>query len=358
MQLFRKVFFVFIFVHSSVIFSIETNSSRIEKLEKEIDDLRQELHELMFKQARPSANPDIMSEEWFVFLEPMYWYERTNGTAFAYSNNTQVANAPLRGRTKDIDFGYSWGVRVGGGKNIDFDKWDLSAALIYYNNHVSGSTRSGQASTLIPLRGTAVTNTGVSHAKSNYALDFYNLDAELGRHYYVSAHLSFRPFIGLKSAWIDQRQVIRYTGGSLSLNTATVKDYCNYWGLGTKGGVNSRWHLGYGWHLEGLIAGSLLYGYFDIDHKEKISTSIDDQVKLEDNKHRFVPMVHWRLGLTWGTYFNKKQNYATFGASYEGMYWWRQNQMLKVYEYNSLRYDNFAEDLSMHGLTLSAKLYF
>ena len=358
MQLLKKVFFVFFLFQIGSTYALETNSSRIACLEKELDNLREELHELMLSQARPSANPDIMSNEWFVFLEPLYWYQRTNGTAFAYSNHALVTTVPLKGRTKDIDFGWSWGLRFGGGKNINFDKWDLSAALIYYNNHVSGTARAGQAGTLIPLRGAVITQTGVTHAKSNYALDFYNLDAELGRHYYVSAKLSLRPFIGLKSAWVDQTQIVRYTGGSLSQNTANVKDYCDYWGMGTKGGINSKWYLGYGWHVDGLVAGALLYGYFDIEHRERVTPSPFDRIKLEDNKHRFVPMVQWRLGLSWGTYFNRKQNYVDFAAAYEGMHWWRQNQMLKIYEYSALRYDNFAEDLAMHGLSLSVKLYF
>jgi len=357
-QLLKKVFFIFLFLQIGFLSALETNSSRITRLEKEIDDLREELHALMLSQSRPSANPDIMSDEWFVFLEPLYWYQRTNGTAFAYSNHTLLTSVPLKGRTKDIDFGWSWGIRVGGGKNIDYDKWDLSASFLYYSNHVSGTAKSGQASTLIPLRGAIITQTGVTHAKSSYALDFYNLDVELGRHYYVSAKLSFRPFIGGKSAWIDQRQMIRYTGGSLALNTAHVKDYCDYWGVGTKGGVNTRWFIGNGWHIDALIAGALLYGYFDIEHCERVTPSPLDHIKLEDNKHRFVPMIQWRLGLSWGSYFNRKQNYLNLSAAYEGMYWWRQNQMLKIYEYTAVRYDNFAEDLSMHGLTLSVKLYF
>jgi len=198
----------------------------------------------------------------------------------------------------------------------------------------------------------------VTYAKSSYDLAFYNVDIELGRHYYLSAKLSCRPFIGVKSVWIDQTQVIRYTGGSLAQNTSKVKDECDYWGLGPKGGLGARWNLGYGWHFEGLIAGAILYGYFDIEHQEKMTPSQDFMVHLEDNKHRFVSMLQWRFGFSWGTHFNQRGNYIDFSASYEGMYWWRQNQMLKIYEYTTLRYDNISEDLSLHGLTLSVKLYF
>ena len=354
-----KVLFLLFFVLGiGSIQALETNSSRIEKLEKELEELRDQLHVLLIEQARPSANPDILGKEWFVLLDPLYWYGRTNGTAFAYSNHTQVTTLPLKGRTKDLDFRWSWGLRVGAGKNIDYDKWDLTFYFTFYRTHVSGSAHGGLTSTLIPLRGATVQAHGVGSAKSTYALDFYNLDLELGRHYYVSSKLSLRPFVGLKNAWIDQKQVIRYTAGFLGNNSAHVDDTCDYWGIGLRGGINSRWHLGYGWRIDGLFAGALLYGFFDIDHREKLTPSRQDQVRLEDNKHQFVPTVQWRLGIGWGKYFNDKHNYFELGAAYEGMYWWRQNQMIKIYEYSTLRYDNFSEDISMHGLTISSRLYF
>lgn len=358
MLLFKNFLTVFFLIPFVFLGALEYNSSRIERLEKELDSLKENLHEMMIAQARPIANPDIMRDEWFVGIDILYWYQRTNGTAFAYIKHDRDPSLPLKGRTKDINFDWCGGWRVTLGKNLNFDKWDLSGAFVYYRNHVSGVAKTGQSSILMPLRGASITQTGVAHAKSTYHLHFRTIDAELGRHYYVSPQLSFRPFVGVKSAWLDQAQAIHYTGGSLCQNTAHVNDNCDYWGLGAKGGLNSRWHLGQGWHVDGLFSGALLYVFFDIEHIERVTPSKQYGVKLEDNKHHFVPMVQWRLGLNWGTYFNQKENYINLGATYEGMYWWRQNQMLKIYESKFLRYDNFSEDLSMHGLTFSVKLYF
>lgn len=359
MRLLNKLLLTFLILQQIASLSaLETNSSRIEVLEKEIEVLKEDLRAMMLKQAKPSANPSIMRDEWFVIVEPIYWYQRTNGTQFAYSNSSLVTTLPLKGRTKDINFSWNWGIRVGFGKNIAFDQWDIFGHFTFYRNHVSGSARAGQESILIPLRGSVITQLGVSSAKSNYSLDFYNIDLELGRHYYVSEKLSFRPFVGVKNAWIDQHQVVRYTGGSLSQNSAHVNDSCEYWGIGARTGVNSKWHLLDGWYLKGMLSGAVLYGFFDIEHREKVTPSKQDRIKLDDNKHRFAPMVQWRFGIGWGTYFNCKENYLDLGVDYEGMYWWRQNQMLKVYEYSSLRYDNYSEDISLHGLTFTAKLYF
>jgi hypothetical protein len=354
----KKYALIFLFFFIPFLGALETNSSRIENLEKEIEVLKEDLRSLMVKQARPSANPGIMRDENFFTIEYLCWYQRTNGTAFAYSNSTLQTSVPLKGRTKDIDFNWAKGIRFGGGKNIAFDGWDIHGAFTYFRNHVSGKARGGLNSTLIPLKGSMITQTGVSHAKSNYDLALYNIDVELGRHYYVSEKLSFRPFIGLKNAWLKQTQKVHYNGGSLGNNSARVYDDCDYWGMGLRGGINSKWYLLDGWYFGGGFSGAVLYGYFDIEHKEKLTPSPQYRIKLEDNKHRFVPVAEVRLGLGYGTYYNQKEYYIDVGIYYEGMYWWRQNQMLKVYEYSAFRYENYAEDLSMHGLTFSFRLYF
>lgn len=358
MSRFKKKFLLFLLVQTPFLGALESNSSRIETLEKEIEVLKQELYAVVVKQARPSANPSVMRDEWFAVVEPIYWYHRTNGTQFAYTNHTSNMTLSLKGRTKDINFGWNWGIRVGGGKNLAFDQWDLFGHFTYYKNHVSGSARAGQESILIPLRGSVITDAAVKSAKSNYAVDLYNVDLELGRHYYVSEKLSLRPFVGVKNAWINQHQVVRYTDGTLERNSAHVNDDCEYWGIGARTGVNSKWHLRDGWYMKGMLSGTVLYGFFDIEHREKVTPSQIDRIKLDDNKHRFAPVVQWQFALGWGSYFNQKENYLQLGVAYEGMYWWRQNQMLKVYEYSVLRYDNYSEDLSMHGLTFTGRLYF
>lgn len=198
----------------------------------------------------------------------------------------------------------------------------------------------------------------MAFAKSAYDLRLFTIDGELGKHYYVSEKLSFRPFVGLKNGWIDQHQRIRYTGGSLGRNSAHIDDDCDYWGLGARGGLNSIWNFGEGWAFNGGFSAALLYGFFDIEHREKLTPNPMDRLKLEDNKHRFSPMAQWRLGLSYGQYCWQKEIYLECGLYYEGMYWWRQNQMLKIYEYNAIRYDNYAEDISMHGITFSGRIYF
>lgn len=356
----KKYFFItfFLFLKPLAGYAVDMNSTRITQLEKEVEELQEKIHELLVEQARPSANPSILGDVYFVTFDALYWYARTNGTAFAYTNNTSIINMPLKGRTKDIDFTWESGLRMGVGRNLDHDKWDLYTAFTLYRPHSSGTCKAGQNNTLIPLKGATVINAGVTHAKSNYSLDTYQIDAELGRHYFVSSKLSFRPFASVKNVWVNQRQIVRYTGGSIGNHTAHVEDNCDYWGLGLRGGVNSTWHLGEGFYLHGLFAGALLYGYFDIDHREKLTANPYDTIKLEDNKHRFIPTVQWRMGIGYGIYLSEKKYFIEIGIAYEGQYWWSLNQMINIYEYNAYRYDNLSDDVSMHGITFMGRWYF
>lgn len=338
--------------------ALEPDSIRISRLEKEVEELQETLSELLVQQASPSANPSILGDVYFATLDILYWYARTNGTAFAYTNSSPLTSTPITGRTKDISFDWEWGLRASLGKNLDHDKWDAALAFTLYRPHFSGKASVGMNGTLIPLRGGILVNSGVTHAKSSYALDTYQIDLELGRHYFISSKLSFRPFVGVKNAWMKQRQVVRYTGGAINTNTVHIEDNCDYWGVGVRGGVNSKWYLADGFYLHGLVAGALLYGFFDIDHREKLSINAQDTIKLDDNKHRFIPTVQWKMGIGWGSYLHERKHHLDLGVSYEGMYWWRLNQMIKIYEYNAYRYDNYSEDVSMHGLTLTVRWSF
>lgn len=339
-------------------YGVEVDSIRLKQIEKELEELQEQFHELLVEQARPSANPSILGDVYFASFDILYWYGRANGTAFAYGNTSSQANVPLKGHTKDINFDWEWGLRAGVGKNLDHDRWDLYGTFTLYSPHFSRQCQAGPTNTLIPLKGATLINENVTHAKSSYSLDTYQIDLELGRHYFVSSKLSFRPFVGIKNAWINQRQIVRYTGGSIGNHTSYIEDNCDYWGMGLRVGVNSKWHLGGGFYFNGLLANALIYGYFDIDHREKLTINPYDSIKLDDNKHRFIPAAEWRIGLGYGSYFNERRYFLDVSMSYEGQYFWRLNQMINIYEYRAYRYDNFSDDISMHGITFSVRFHF
>lgn len=341
-------------------------SPKIEDLAEQVQKLEDQVAKLSSKNARGthgmsavSANPEIYGKQVVINADLLYWHPKVAGTDFAYSNRTPAAVLPLRGKIKKIEFDWDCGLRLGIGKNFPHDEWDLYLSYTHFRSSGSKTVNAGRVDSVIPLKGGIVTADSVSHAKSQFDFDFDNIDFELGRHFSISSRLALRPFIGVKNTWIDLEQIVRYTGGDhLNANTAHVKDKSDFWGIGPRAGITTRWHLGDNFHIHGTADGALLYGFFDVEHREKLSNDNTQRIDIEDNKHRFSPTVHMQFGLDWGRYINPKQNYINLSVSYEAQYWWSQNQMLRTYEFNAHRFESISEDMSLHGVTFSVQLHF
>ena len=68
--------------------------------------------------------------------------------------------------------------------------------------------------------------------------------------------------------------------------------------------------------------------------------------------HRFVPKAGLALGLKYGSYVFKQEQYISLSLGYETQYWWRVNQALVVDDNTSApRFHRAAEDLGFQGVT-------
>lgn len=356
-------------VASSTAFAAMDMDSRVTQLENQMQQVRTETAMGTYGAQTATARAEVDGYGWFFTFDVLYWHAKAGGTEFAYSDQDPRAQLPIRGRTKDIDFEWDWGIRVGAGYNFEHDGWDLRAQYTWFDTNGSDSTRAGANSSIVPLRGSSTivalpTNSNrqflfCTSAKSQYDFDYSAIDLELGRAYFISGKLSFRPHWGLKTAWFDQEQITRYTGGlangddlGLQGDTVHIKDDCDFWGLGPRVGVDSKWHLGYGFSIFGNVAGALLFGHFDVEHKERYSAASDNRIKLSANRHAFSPTAQMQLGLRYDKYMHDNTQHIGVGLGFEAQYWWRQNQMLKIDDAQVLKYERYSEDVSMHGLTL------
>lgn len=361
---------------SSVAFAAMDMDSRVTQLENQMQQVRTETAMGTYGAQTATARAEVDGYGWFITADLLYWHAKVGGTEYAYTDQDPTASLPIRGRTKDIDFEWDWGFRVGLGYNFKHDSWEARLQYTWFDSNGSDSTRAGLNSSVIPLRGSStIVNAGNSDqflyatsAKSQYDFDYQALDLELGRAYFISGKLSFRPHWGLKTAWLDQEQITRYTGGSptpnvqapgntlgLQANTVHIKDDCDFWGIGPRVGVDSKWHLGYGFSVFGNVSAALLFGYFEVDHREKYSAFVDNQIKLHANRHAFSPTAQFQLGLRYDVYVHNNKQHIGIGLGYEAQYWWRQNQMLKIDDAAVLKYERYSEDVSMYGLTLDFK---
>lgn len=351
--------------------------SRVDMLEKQMMQVGTENSYGGYGAHTANAKPSKEDCNWFLTFDVLYWKPFVGGTEFAYTDNNPQLEYPIKGRTKEMDFDFNWGARVGLGYDFNFDGWDLYANYTHFGSGDSNSTSSGGCnnSIVVPLRGGICpdpdANAGVqstfiaTKAKSQYQIEFDSVDVQLGRNYFLSKMLSMRPFWGAKIAWIDLDQVTRYCGSTgvtpgpfcgvnvvaLGPNTIKISEDSNFKGVGPEVGFNSKWFLakGFSFFADGL--GALLYGFFDVDHKESYSLISDRRIRLSANTHKMIPTVQIFSGVSYDIFFNDDKEHIGFRIGYDGQYWWRANQMLKIDDASPLKYERWTEDFSMHGAT-------
>ena len=334
------------------------------------------------------GQPDVLvqGEKLFLLFDVLYWHAKVGGTEYAYSLQPSIIQTGsiilphANGHTKYNDFSWEWGLKAGFGINLPHDGWDVFAQYTWFKSNTTNSSSKAPPSALMPLR--LFSTMLAIKAKSFFDLDYQNVDVNLGKSYFLSKMVMFRPFISVKSAWIDLDQNVTYTASSLNdflfPGTAQTvghdfksKNSNNFWGIGPRIGVDSKWFLGNGFSLFSDIAGALLYGYFKTLLREKIppnNVQFADGgiIKNRHNFHLFVPFVQMYGGLAWQGYVNHDKQYITLKFGYEVQYYWRVNQMVYTQDVstpvgsfsNRASFDNLSEDVMFYGITGEFKLDF
>ncbi|CCB88759.1 Lpg1974 family pore-forming outer membrane protein [Simkania negevensis] len=380
----------------STLGAYESMEDRIQTLEREMQEISTRNPQETLGANFTSARPEVLGENVFLTFDILYWHPKVGGTEFAYSANMQSqiisvpGGAPIilptrRGDVKENDFDWEWGLKAGIGYNLTHDGWDIYAQYTYYNPDSTSSSSKAPPSGLLPLR--LLGQIIAQKVKSSFEIEYDNVEFELGRNYFVSAFLSFRPFLSMKSTWIDLNQRITYVAsplndaafpGEFTTSAFDFKAKCEskLWGIGPRIGTNTRFHLGHGFSIFGDFSTSILYGYFRTLHKEffpeHVLRQLDDGklLKVRTKKHQFVPYAQMFVGLEWGDYVNHHHQHIRFKLGYEVQYYWRANQMQDVEtSVGNLQalgnipqvrvdYEPFSEDVMFYGITGEFRLDF
>lgn len=342
--------------------------TRVCDLEKQMKQVRTETASMTYGANTASARPDVEGQGFFLSFDILYWQSRIGGTEYAYTDDSPTGVKPVNGRVKEMDFNWDWGLRAGIGYNFDHGDWDIYANFTYFTNNSSTMVTGGLNGSVIPLRGSlAVTESTANNfqfyyaqkATAQYKFQFDRVDLELGRNFFVARDLSFRPHIGLVTAWINQAETVRYTGGALlGGNTVQVKDKCDFWGIGPRAGMNSNWYLTDGFSIFGNISAALVYGQFSVTEKNWYSATPDTNImRINASMHRFAPTAALQLGLAYDQYICNNTQHIGLRLGWDTQYWWSMNQMLRVVqgEFDYTSYARLAQDVSLQGVTFEIR---
>lgn len=264
------------------------------------------------KETNLSSRPREQDKTIAIFADALYWKaSETVDWAFTLKTKPDFVASGY----KNLLFNWEPGFRVGVGYNMHHDQWDTQLSYTWFqaqaNQHASGNVTSGflaaRLSLLEPFQ----------RGKIDFNLHYNMFDWDLGRSFLVSPALCFRPYIGVKAGWINQRLQMKWTSPNY-FAFETVKN--NFRGGGPKGGLESQWILGnierHVFSLKGTFAAAYLWGSWTL--RDKFTDVLATKTSIPMGRRNFGSlMLQGLLGFGWDFNFDRERSHFCLDVSYE-----------------------------------------
>lgn len=318
----------------------------------------------------PSGRPQVRDgADLFFTADWLLWQAHANGMGVAIKAAANAAEDVVLANTetKNPHFNWNSGFRVGMGWNTPHDGWDVHATWTWFQNKAKRQGAAGYAPvqylpTQLYAPAEDPTVTGFTAYDAEWRLHLNLISLDLGREFFVSKWMTLRPFMGVQSGWIYQKQNVAFTGAlpidaeqrSLSLYNGN-----KYWGLGPKTGLDTQWGLGYGFSLVGNAGLSLLYGFFDLQTMQ--STNLTTPVNNINAVRVSRAITEVALGLRWDTMFANDRCHFWIQGGWENLMFFGLGQnsyFLGTQSSNAGALLSNQTDMTIQGWTLSTRLDF
>ncbi len=234
---------------------------------------------------------------------------------------------------KAVLFDWDLGARAGLRYSFDRDQWD--AQIFYTWFRTEGKNRASAENALSNVTSAFLGEwlTFAFSSKSGkilWNILLNSIDGDLGRISFPGKGFAFRPRLGLKGAWIRQSIYSRWVASSNETAEETIKN--DFWGVGPKGGADTKWEIGsagpHAFHLFGDVSLALLGGGWTFKDIQK--SSMNSEIRsINPTAWAATLMGHALAGVGWDL---KLKNRSNFGAraGYELQYWFDQ---LKIFTF-------------------------
>ncbi|MBM3197751.1 MAG: autotransporter outer membrane beta-barrel domain-containing protein [Chlamydiae bacterium] len=321
----------------------------------------------------PSGRPQVKDgADLFFTADWLIWQAHENGLGYAVKTSASqpLSSALYNSSVKNMYFDFDSGFRVGLGWNTPHDGWDLGATWTWFLNKADRTSTVGSSSFLEPTNMYAPANeevSGFGQAKALWRLHLNMIDLDLGREFFVSKWMTLRPFIGLRTAWIRQKETYTFSQAVAEPGSdqtgALLVGTNNYWGMGPRAGMNTQWGLGWGFSFVGNAAFSLLYGFFQVEdlQTQKFSGSSNTVVNNKDSFRVDRAISELVLGMRWDWMFADDRVHLGLQAAWEHLMFFGQNQFKQFIGTHASNVGSFVAnqgDLTIQGWTISARLDF
>ncbi|MBI3211393.1 MAG: autotransporter outer membrane beta-barrel domain-containing protein [Simkania negevensis] len=335
-----------------------------------------------YREITPNAGPRVVNgADVVISADFIWWRVIQEGTDFAFTglNTSNVASgaaipAPQgKGNVESVGKEWAPGFKAALGLNLGHDGWDLIAQYTWlrpsHNSNIKGpgvfavGTGANSGSPVSFPAGVS----GATSAKAKWKLQFNVIDLELGRNFYVSQYLTFRPHIGLKGTWQEQDLKVSSSSnsgfnvaGSSSSNifTGPVSTHWNtqQYGVGIRGGLDTSWYFVKDWSIYGGLAWTAMWtGYDDATVKSKVNNAGGVSypfLNISQDRFSVRYIGEFELGLRWEMWFDDDNYHVAFQAGWENQVWIKNALFL-----NPVAGETY-QDLTMQGLTVKFRFDF
>ena len=356
-----------------------------------------------------SAGPILKNNRWVdvsVSAEFLYWLPYMSDlpaiTELIFEPNFDVLTGQVSSasafvkRTREFDWEYEPGVRVGMGFVFDPNGWDLSAAWTYMHTNISKSESNNN---LLPFGANVPTPAFVgakcfaqpfqvfdtdiaNRVSTKFQLTYNQIDLVAGRNFWVSQSLQLRPFFGARGVWSDMDLTSKssFTNGVIVQANPPNNPLQRFlrdshklreWGVGPVIGMNSKWFLHKMFYFYADGGAALLGSGVALKSKSSLisftdllnGTILEGGTLLPTYRHHhsitMIPMFDIALGLGWESYLYQERYHLAFSAGWDA-------HILVDYNYFDRAFSDspsraaFTSDghLSFQGLTLKGRFQF
>lgn len=173
--------------------------------------------------------PRTCGGDFTIEVAALYWKADQDGMEYAVENQVQIpsqnssigqVNNLVDAEYKTPKFEYNWGFRLGLGYCTTCDGWDIGVSWTRFKGKGNSCDEAeGEENiSLLPLWSAFNSLNGrilyANEINTHFNLQIDSVQIELGRDFWVSRYLSFRPHVGISIAKLDQNFTIIHKGGS------------------------------------------------------------------------------------------------------------------------------------------------
>lgn len=246
----------------------------------------------------PLMNPEITppvatiptnTNDIFIGIDFLWWQASISNFAYAQETRNVATGNPAQptGATTTPDkiheFDWNWdpGFRLTFGVNTSFDGWNFSGDWTHFYTTFDATKDLANPVENIIFEDTNPIGTklfdlpwqpdsfkNATHVRSKGSLQLNQVDLTMGRRFWISQHLSLRPYGGFRGHFshLDLRSKGKIQSGPNGFAFGLLQTSSHLrqelWGAGLLGGVTGRWHIIQAISLYGTGNLGLLYGRY------------------------------------------------------------------------------------------------